>query len=148
MRVFVYEYITALGIGRDPASAEHSLYREGRAMFDAVTEDLRRVPGVEVVAIPEAESEDEWIRDAVTRSNWQLVIAPEFDGVLTRLAEKLEARGGRTLIPSSKAIALTSDKLRLAEVWREHQVPTPATSDRAPTVCEVFPLVWKPRDGA
>ena len=47
-RVLVYEYLTALGLGRDPGSPEHSLYREGRAMRDAVADDFRRIPGVEV----------------------------------------------------------------------------------------------------
>ena len=42
---------------------------------------------------------------------------------------------------------LTSDKLALADRWRAHGVPTPATTARAPTACEAFPVVWKPRDG-
>lgn len=45
------------------------------------------------------------------------------------------------------AIRLTADKLALANHWRTHGVPTPATTDRDPTPCEAFPVVWKPRDG-
>jgi predicted ATP-grasp superfamily ATP-dependent carboligase len=55
---------------------------------------------------------------------------------------------GRLLGPSSDAIQLTSNKLRLSEHWREHGVPTPASTDREPTGCEPFPVVWKPIDGA
>ena len=44
--VFVYEYCCALGLGRDPSDPAHSLYREGRAMRDAVAEDFRRRRGV------------------------------------------------------------------------------------------------------
>jgi predicted ATP-grasp superfamily ATP-dependent carboligase len=50
--------------------------------------------------------------------------------------------------PSREAVELTSDKLALAEHWRAHGVPTPATTEREPTQCEAFPVVWKPRDGA
>src|SRR5262249_32207778 len=43
---------------------------------------------------------------------------------------------------------LSADKLALASHWRERGVRTPATTDREPTACEAFPVVWKPRDGA
>jgi predicted ATP-grasp superfamily ATP-dependent carboligase len=149
MRIFVYEFITALGIGSDPTSPEHSLYREGRAMLDAVTEDFRAVPGVEIVSLDTVNAnEDDWIRDVIAMSEWQLIIAPEFDGILTRLVQKLETVGGRVLSPNSKSISLTSDKLQLAQHWRQRGVTTPATSERELNGCEIFPLVWKPRDGA
>jgi predicted ATP-grasp superfamily ATP-dependent carboligase len=45
-------------------------------------------------------------------------------------------------------VKLTSDKLALADHWREYGVPTPATTEREPTACAAFPFVWKPRDGA
>ena len=144
-RILVYEHITALGIGRDPASVDHSLYREGRAMRDAVIADFERA-GWDVVASMDWQGDG--ISRAVTQTEAQVVIAPEFDGILTDLTRQIEAAGGKVLGPTSEAVALTSDKLRLAEHWRERGIPTPATSDREPTVCEVFPIVWKPRDGA
>jgi predicted ATP-grasp superfamily ATP-dependent carboligase len=49
MRVFVYEYMTATGTGREPDSPDHGMYLEGRAMRDALAEDFARVPGVEVL---------------------------------------------------------------------------------------------------
>jgi len=58
------------------------------------------------------------------------------------------ALGGQLLGPSLDAIKLTSDKLALSQHWREHGVRTPATTDREPTRCDVFPVVWKPQDGA
>src|SRR4051812_13957475 len=94
MRIYVYEYITALGIGREPGSPEHSPYREGRAMRDAVVEDLARIPGVVVIPF---QNETDWLREAVARSDWQLVIAPEFDGILTTLTRQIEEQGGRIL---------------------------------------------------
>lgn len=150
MRVFVYESLTAAGVGRDPASPEHGMYREGRAMRDAVTADLGRAPGVEVVTLPDeaAPVAVERFEAAARSADWSLVVAPECGGELLRLAKRVSEAGGRLLGPSPDAIALCSDKLALAEHWRANGVRTPATTDREPTRCEPFPVVWKPRDGA
>jgi predicted ATP-grasp superfamily ATP-dependent carboligase len=150
MRVFVYEHLTAIGVGREPGSPEHSLYREGRAMRDALAADFRQLGGVEVVTFPEeagACSPQAMVVFA-TGSDWTVVIAPELDGILVERVEDLREAGCRVLAPSGDAIALTSDKLALAEHWRGHGVPTPATTEREPTGCEAFPVVWKPRHGA
>lgn len=136
MRVFVYEYLTARGVGREPGSPDHGMYREGLAMRDAVAADFGRIPGVEVVLNPPAEP------------CAAVLIAPETDGVLAGLADASDTAGFRRLGPTVGAIRLTTDKLALAEHWRSHGIPTPATTDREPTPCEAFPVVWKPRDGA
>lgn len=138
MTIFVYEHITATM----PAS-DSSLYREGRAMRDALIDDLRAVPGVEVASFPPDRPFDECVRgcDAV----W--LIAPEFNGILAGLAERVEQRGKRLLGPSSSAIRLTADKLELSNHWRQCGVPTPRTvrfNDRHQ--CG-FPAVIKPIDG-
>jgi len=149
MHVFVYEYFTTLGIGRDPASPEHGIYREGRAMRDAVAGDFARVSGIEVVVLPDDTPADaEALRRAASASDWTLAIAPEFECNLARFAGEAGRAGGRLLGPCPGAIALTSDKLALAEHWSTHGVSTPATTEREPTACEAFPVVWKPRDGA
>ena len=129
MRILVYEHLTALGIGRDPADPQHAMYCEGRAMRDAVADDLARIAGV-VIA---------W----QTPCDAAIVIAPETDGILLELSRSFPNAIG----PSNEAIALTSDKLALAGHWRENGVLTPATSERAPAESELFPLVWKRRDG-
>ena len=129
MRILVYEHLTAQGIGRDPADPMHAMYREGLAMRDALAEDFRKLPGVEVV---------------FTEHDLAVVIAPETDGVLLELANRFAAT---ILGPTPAAIALTSDKLALCTHWRECGIPTPAATDREPTPCEAFPVVWKPRDG-
>jgi predicted ATP-grasp superfamily ATP-dependent carboligase len=105
------------------------------------------VAGVEVVGL-EATMDDEALALFARTADWSLVIAPELDGELLRLAGLVEECGGRLLGPCIEAIRLTSDKLALANHWREHGIPTPATTDRAPTTCEAFPVVLKPRDGA
>lgn len=131
-RVFVYEYCTATGLGRDQSDPAHSLFREGRAMRNAVAADFAAVPGVAM-----AESADE--------ADWAVIIAPEFDGIL---AKTTGAIGCRLLGPSPDAVAVTSDKLALAHLWQANGVPTPRTVP-IDLFDEVgFPCVFKPRDGA
>lgn len=131
MRTFVYEHLTAQGIGCNPADPMHAMYLEGLAMRDAVAEDLRKLAGVEVAFADRAH-------------DLAVVIAPETEGVLLGLAKQFAST---ILGPTPAAIALTSDKLALANHWREYGIRTPATTDREPTPCEAFPVVWKPRDG-
>lgn len=146
MRVFVFEYLTALGVGCDPADPLHGMYREGRAMRDALADDFRRLSGVDVVTLNGGADQE---FDALAgESEVTVVTAPETDGLHERYCRRVGERGGRLVGPSPEAIALTADKLALAEHWRAHGVRTPATSDRPPTACQAFPVVWKPRDGA
>jgi predicted ATP-grasp superfamily ATP-dependent carboligase len=150
MRVFVYEYFTALGIGREPHSREHGIYCEGLAMRNAVAEDFARIPGVEVLPTPEhvpGKAQDTFSQLA-DDADVCLAIAPECDGILLKLRQQATSLRCRFLGSSVEAIALTSNKLALAEHWRSCGIRTPATSDRQPTACEAFPLIWKPRDGA
>jgi predicted ATP-grasp superfamily ATP-dependent carboligase len=150
MKVFVYEHLTAQGIGRDPCSSEHGMFREGRAMRDAILADLRAIPGVAATCFPDESAPvgSELIAGAAAEADWSLVIAPELHDTLAAYTRLIKANGGRLLGPTPRAVELTSDKLALAEHWRSKGVRTPATTDRAPTPCEMFPLVWKPRDGA
>ncbi len=150
MRVFVYEYLTALGVGSGPADPLHPLHREGRAMRDAVAGDFERMPGVEVVVLGGVGPEDErdQFREAVRSCDWAVLIAPEFDAILERRCEWVDRDGGRLLGPAAGPVSFVADKLLLAERWRRCGVPAPATTDREPTGCEAFPVVWKPRFGA
>src|SRR6187455_1310047 len=101
MRVFVYEYMTATGIGREPASPEHGMYLEGRAMRDALVNDFERIGTLEVFAFPEkaAPVEGEWFDEVCRYSDWTLVIAPELGGELLRLRNTVELVRGRLLGP-------------------------------------------------
>ena len=143
MRVFVYEFLTARGLVPDP------MYREGRAMRDAVVADFAALAGCEVVTLDGVTELDEpaAVADRAATADWSLVIAPEIDGILATRCRWVRSAGGRLLGPDVPAVELTSDKLALAAHWRANGVPTPATTDRAPTACEAFPVVWKPRDG-
>jgi tyramine---L-glutamate ligase len=149
MRVFVYEYMTATGSGRDPASPDHGMYLEGRAMRDALVADFARIPNVAVSTYSEGAQpcNDDRFLIEVERSGRQLLIAPELHGTLQALTLLARAKGA-PLGPSPDAVALTSDKLALSEHWRGHGVPTPATTDREPTACDAAEVVVKPRFGA
>jgi predicted ATP-grasp superfamily ATP-dependent carboligase len=157
VRVFVYEYMTATGTGREPDSSEHGMYREGRAMRDALAEDFARVPGVEVLPFAdEATGTGETAflrtlhaaRNLSSDADWAVAIAPELDDILADVIVEGIYPGVRVITPLPGGFRLACNKLALAEHWREHGVPTPATSGREPTACEAFPVVWKPLDGA
>ena len=149
MRVFVYEYMTATGAGRAPGSPAHAMYREGRAMRDALVADFARIGGVEAFAFPDeaAPVESAALLQVMERADWSVVIAPETDDELADVVQMVMS-AGRFLGPLPAGVRLPSDKLLLAEWWNKAGVRTPATSDREPTACEAFPVVWKPRDGA
>src|SRR5262245_43646422 len=110
MRVFVYEYLTALGIGSDPADPLHSIYREGRAMRDAVADDFERIPGVEVRTLGRVRPDDErgHFRDAVRECDRTLLIAPEFDGILAERCQWVYLDLGRLLGTPAALVEFTT----------------------------------------
>ena len=119
-------------------------------MRDAVVKDFKRIPGTNVFAFPDeaAPVAQESFDEMCKVSDWTIIIAPAFDDCFGHYAESVQRAGGHLLGPSLDAIRLTSDKFELFNHWRRHNIPTPATTDREPTACEAFPVVWKPRDGA
>jgi predicted ATP-grasp superfamily ATP-dependent carboligase len=144
VRVFLYEYSCAPPAGADMPAC---IRREGRAMLDALAADVRQVPGVRVVLLPEPVL-DRWRFAALAaRADWTVVIAPEFDGILYRLCTAVVRVGGRLLGPSPAAVALAGDKWRTYRALRRAGVPTPRTWKGAGGAAR-FPLVQKPRDGA
>lgn len=148
MRVFVYEHVCAVGLGRDPGSPEHSLFVEGRAMLSAVSADFAAVPGVELVTFPDdspVDSHADTFARLAASADWTLVIAPETGGELERLARLVLTSDGRLLGPSLTGIDFTADKSTLAGLWAEEGVPTPHTFAAGEPLR--FPVVCKPRCG-
>lgn len=142
MRVFVYECVSAGGLGSDvPAS----LLREGRAMLDAVTADFRRLSDVEPIT---AGHQD--FRATAAQCDWTLVIAPEFDSLLHDLSQTVLDVGGRLLGSMPGAIRLAGDKLATAQFWHARGVQHPRTEALPPRDAVTFPPPWvlKPRYGA
>ena len=112
------------------------LATEGLAMVTAVMDDLSRVRGATAVTLEDARlaikrpaavrgryravataAEREARFDAeVRRADGVLLIAPETDGILTRLARRVEELGGRLLSPSSEFCAWACG--RTATWWK------------------------------
>lgn len=139
MRIFVYEHVTAGGLG---AEVPASLQSEGRAMLDAVVADFRRIAGVEVHSDCAADG----FRAQSALSDWTLVIAPEFDNFLHDLSRAVLEAGGRLLGSTPDTIRLTADKLAMARFWHAHGVAHPATKSDVTSM--PTPCVLKPRFGA
>jgi predicted ATP-grasp superfamily ATP-dependent carboligase len=138
-KILLYEHLTAT------ADVVSPLYREGKAMLDAVATDLRAVPGVEV-AIWQAHANC-GLEAAARSCDGVLLIAPETGGVLGQLCRLVENAAGVLLGPSSEAVAATADKFRLAERLAAASVPTPPCGPAGPNDWP-YPQVCKPRDGA
>lgn len=160
MRLFVYEY--TCGGGLAGVAGSDSLRAEGWAMLAALLEDICRVPGVSVATILEAErdvcaavrcrrvdpgEEGAAFREEARAADLTLVIAPETDGILLERHRWVMETGGRWLGSSAEAIALTGDKLALAEHMLRCDVPTPECLP-LPARSARFPAVLKPRCGA
>ena len=151
MRIFVYEYLTAVGLGREADDPLHSMFREGQAMRDAVAADFRVVPGVEVVILDggNANEEKERFLASLKGCDWCLVIAPEIGDELGCKAEWVCEAGTRLLGCESNAIRLASNKLDLDRRWRADGVPTPPALSLSDWLRDPgFPTVVKPALGA
>lgn len=147
-RVFVYEDISATGLGRDPGSPEHSLYLEGRAMLSAVSADFAAVLGVEVVRFPDDVSPDDhadMFNRLAASAEWSLVIAPETGGELGRLTAQVCQVGGKLIGSPPLPAYVVTDKVVLGLLWEQNGVPTPKRF--TPNEPIIFPVVCKPFDG-
>lgn len=128
VRLFLYEYSV---VQPESAPLPLSVRREGRAMFEALLSDGRQLrPHLDVVTIPqlrETVKEEDIFRDTAGCSDFALIVAPEFDGILEQRCRWVEESNGRLLGPESKAVHLTADKWLLYQHWLNRGVPTPMT---------------------
>jgi predicted ATP-grasp superfamily ATP-dependent carboligase len=179
MLVFVYEFITGGGmwsLGSDPPAG--SLLAEGQAMAAAVIADFAALAGCGVVTLRDgrlpprsvsnlparieqvdsAAAEQSLLDHWASRADWTLVIAPEFQNMLLRRAERVVAMGGRLLSPGPALIELAANKQKAAEHLQQHGVRVPAGCEwpplhRSRSLPDAlpndlrFPAVWKPLDG-
>jgi predicted ATP-grasp superfamily ATP-dependent carboligase len=173
LRILVSEYVCGGGWASEASAG--SLAVEGRAMLCAIVEDLSRIAGVEVettwdarlgrhplsrartTQIESPADELRHFRRLAAACDATLVIAPEFEGILLNRCRIVEEAGGRLLGPGSRAVALCTDKLRLAVHLREAGIETipaeifiweDARRNSGADGLPQFPAVIKPRDGA
>lgn len=169
MRVLVYEFCVGGGLrGNDPLLAP--LRKEGAAMLVPLVTDFSRLSGMEVVTILEVhsplatslpaevhhpragESCQEAVSRIATTCDAAIVIAPESDGWLTRLAEAVLATECLWIGPELACLKLASDKSATAHYLAERGMATPrgvtwdGTSELEAELR--FPVVCKPVDGA
>jgi predicted ATP-grasp superfamily ATP-dependent carboligase len=128
VRLFLYEYSV---VQPESMSLPFFVRREGRAMFEALLSDARRLrPLVDVVTmtkLKEAAQEESIFREVATRSDFALIVAPEFDGILEERCRWVEESDCRLLGPDSIAVHLTADKWRLYQHWLSQGVSSPTT---------------------
>jgi len=171
MRIFVYEYLCSGILANQPAAA--SLHREGLAMLAAVSGDLSRCPGIELLTLLDPalltcasiwppnlvarpvrgpEQEREAFHELTRQADAAFLIAPEFDDLLWQRCRWVEDLGVPLLGPGSAAVRQTGDKLELARFWQQAGVSTPDCWTSAEAVAQVSTLPWprvlKPRHGA
>lgn len=171
MHVFVYEWITGGGLVDQPGRLPATLLAEGAAMSTAVATDFLALDDCRVTRLAdprmhqplrdgerivevhsEAERRDEFAT-AAAEADFTLLIAPEFDRILSRTFRDAAVVGARLLGGSSELIRLASDKTRTCERLAAAGVPTPtgviveADAENLPRDF-TYPGVLKPVDGA
>jgi tyramine---L-glutamate ligase len=165
MRVFLYEFTCCGRCSNSISSRE--LRAEGWAMLSALVEDFQRIPEVEVLSFLNSnvfgnnhqrpflhidlEDEERTFREFARQADITLVIAPEFENILSRRCEWVQEGGGRLLGPCLDAIRTTADKYDLRQILRDCGVPTPEChllAEKNRRDVPSFPAVLKPRFGA
>jgi tyramine---L-glutamate ligase len=170
MRIFVYEWATGGGLVEEPGSLPASLAREGAAMIGGFVADLQRIPGCRVVAFRDPRfvqlalgnceivevlsrfAHDEEIERLSAECDATILIAPEFDDILWKLARRVVAAGGNLFSPSPGFIRVAADKQRTCELLQKAGVPVPVgrvlEPDEPLPADFSYPAVLKPIDGA
>jgi predicted ATP-grasp superfamily ATP-dependent carboligase len=172
LRLLIYEYASGGGFAEKPIP--HSILSEGFGMLRTIIEDAKAA-GHKVTSIldsriadfnPPLETEnillvnslretENAVQEAVEKSDAAYIIAPETDGILKKLVEKIEKNEATSLNSSSKAIAEVSNKTRLQKHAKKIGLPTPETltfsiSDDQETIIQEieekigFPAIFKP----
>jgi predicted ATP-grasp superfamily ATP-dependent carboligase len=119
-------------------------------MRDAVADDFRRVPGVDVLTMDQPGEEDHQheVRRIADQSDYALIVAPEFGDVLADLCTAIRQSSARLLGSDAPSLQVTADKLELFSLWLARRVPTPYTVPVLQWPLWKSPVVIKPRSGA
>jgi predicted ATP-grasp superfamily ATP-dependent carboligase len=170
MHIFLYEWATGGGLVEAPGTLPASLVREGSAMVSAVAADLVRIEGCrvttlrdprllqltlrgcEVIDVTSTGSHNEEIERLGAEADASILIAPEFDGILLKTANRMAASTGRLVSPSPEFIRVAADKQRTCDMLASANVPAPIglvlEPDQALPADFAYPAVLKPIDGA
>lgn len=146
MKIFVCEFITAGGLYRD--NLPPRLVKEACLMRDALLNDLAELntlnnQPIEIIqtydqrlpppilgnAVAIALHDDVWQvwNTCIESSDAVWLVAPESDGILLKLAKRVEALGKPMIGSKQQAIALTSDKYQTYRALKQAGIVTVET---------------------
>jgi predicted ATP-grasp superfamily ATP-dependent carboligase len=165
-RLFVYEYLSGGGMGRDAQDADDAEWlMQGRAMRNALVDDLAAIDGIMTTyattgsdalapsgapafaARPQVgESAPRFVRRLAERHDRVWVIAPETDGILAKLHEHVG--DAQWIGCGADAIRIASSKRATAQRLRLCGVSTTRGCDDADMPQRCGRWVVKPDDGA
>ena len=171
MHIFLYEWATGGGLVEESGTLPASLVREGAAMIGALAADFMRIegcrvstlrdprvlqlalPGCETVDVTSTGSHNEEFERLASKADAAILIAPEFDGILLKAANRVIASGGRLASPSPEFIRIAADKHRTSETLAAAGVRTAPgitlePDESLPADFTSYPAVLKPIDGA
>lgn len=170
MKIFIHEYVSGGGLSGKPLPGQ--MAHEGLLMLRAILEDFQRLKPHEIRSTLDIRlrssvpsnlpvtiiERDRYAEIFATFADWAeavLLIAPETDGVLTRLSAQVEGASRRLLGSSSDAVSAAADKVTTDLRFRASGIPTARTRviriDDEPTreiASFGYPAVVKPIDGA
>lgn len=160
MRIFVYEHITGGGMLDDPHMS--ALAAEGDLMLRALVDDLTALPGIEVtvtrdyrlspalpanVRVVPAGGFDDVFRQAVQECDAVWPIAPEIDGILLGITQKVVTHGRTLLGCRADAVRIAASKRATALALAQTGIPVAAAYSSVDEV-PAGGIVVKPDDGA
>ncbi|MBI81983.1 MAG: hypothetical protein CMJ81_02195 [Planctomycetaceae bacterium] len=170
MQVFVYEFITGGGLLSHSEVPRGHLLGEALAMVTAMANDFARLVDVRITLLCDSrvempnvseaecwkvhqpEEESRLFQKLAGESDWTVVIAPEFGGVLLERCRVVETVGGRLLGPNSELVEMASDKHALCGGLTRAGLKVPygiLLSAQQPLPQDFkYPAVLKPVDGA
>jgi predicted ATP-grasp superfamily ATP-dependent carboligase len=166
-RILIYEFVT--GGGWPEAESLSGLAGEGMAMLQAILTDFQLWGQAYLITTLDTgdrsylqpyeaarsliEGRLSKLADLAAQVDAALIIAPESDGILTRLSSLVEEIGTQLLGTSSRGVAIAGNKWDCFLRFRQDGLPTPNTrrtscAEAAAVAEELgFPLVVKPVDG-
>ena len=171
MKLFVYEHITSGALIEQ--SMPDSLAQEGNDMLLAILQDCHAIDTLELTILRDSRlstinilndtrhhchlistSKDytQFWQQCLIEADAVFIIAPETDGVLYQLQQQAFALNKNVLGCQSKAITLTSDKLRCDKQLKEHGIHTAesclASQWHSSSFDSTDGYILKPIDGA
>jgi tyramine---L-glutamate ligase len=165
LKLLVLEYITGGGFAGETLPT--ALMAEGRMMLQALLDELKLLPQLQLrlvlddrcsdISVP-ANTQVHWMAqtddlqqvlpELINQSDWVWPIAPETDGILTKIALQVVKQQKILLLSDPETVALCSNKLWTYQSLVEKAIPVVETYLLADLIKQPFDAcVIKPIDG-